>query len=116
MLIRNALNNTAGRISQIILALVAVPIFLNKLGTNLYGIYITILSFIGYLAVLDFGIAQGLIKYVAEYSNLNSKSLHKTINTAFCVQLFIIITWSILILLISNHVPIIFKINSGLLF
>jgi len=49
------------------------PFMLRYLGKSEYGLYALIGSFVGYIAVLDFGLGNTIIRYVAKYRAENDK-------------------------------------------
>lgn len=53
--------------------LVFTPFLLTMLGKSEYGLYTLIGAFIGYMAVLDFGLGNTIIRYVAKYRAENDK-------------------------------------------
>ncbi len=53
--------------------LVFTPFLLVSLGKSEYGIYTLIGAFVGYMAVLDFGLGNTITRYVAKYRAENDK-------------------------------------------
>ncbi len=49
------------------------PFLLTTLGKSEYGLYMLIGAFVGYMAVLDFGLGNTIIRYVAKYRAQNDK-------------------------------------------
>jgi len=56
-----------------IVNLVFTPFLLTTLGKSEYGLYTLIGAFVGYMAVLDFGLGNTIIRYVAKYRAENDK-------------------------------------------
>lgn len=44
------------------------PFIIRKLGTSEYGIYSLIASLVGYVSILDFGMHNVIVRYVAKYN------------------------------------------------
>ena len=49
------------------------PFLVNRLGDAVYGVWVLVGSLVGYLGLLDFGITQSTVKYVAEYRARDDK-------------------------------------------
>mgnify|MGYP003613230898 CR=1 FL=1 len=47
--------------------LLLTPYMLRSLGKSEYGLYSLIGAFVGYLSVLDFGLGNAIVRYVAKY-------------------------------------------------
>lgn len=68
----------------IIVTFIAVPITLKYLGTERYGIWQTIMTLIGFVALTNFGIGNGLRNRVTEYFTEDDKvKLKKVISSAY---------------------------------
>ncbi|RXQ97451.1 polysaccharide biosynthesis protein [Ancylomarina salipaludis] len=50
-----------------IVGLVLTPFIIHKLGDAEYGLYTLIGAFVGYISVLDFGLNNAIIRFVAKY-------------------------------------------------
>lgn len=72
------------------------PLFVHKLGDTDYGIWILILSLIGYLELLNIGVNTANVRYLAK--NFETKD-HKFANEIFNSGLFIFVILGILIVL-----------------
>lgn len=66
--INNALFNAGSSILPLALSLVFWPYIVATLGESPYGIYALVGSIIGYFSLLDLGLGNAVIKYVAEYT------------------------------------------------
>jgi O-antigen/teichoic acid export membrane protein len=47
-------------------SLALLPYMVSKVGPEIYGMYVLVLAFTGYLGVLDLGVSAAIVKYVAE--------------------------------------------------
>jgi len=63
----NVVWNFLGQGWLFVLALVATPFIIRRLGVDLYGIYVLIAIVIDYFAFLQFGVGTAAVKYVAEH-------------------------------------------------
>ena len=60
-----------------IVAIFVTPYMLRCLGKSGYGLYMLIGAFVGYLAVMDFGMNNSVIRYVARYRVRGDKNGEK---------------------------------------
>lgn len=89
-LLKNSLFNSCAWGATLIINLVAIPIIVRYLGVEGYGIYALLTGLFGYFGLLDFGLTDGVIKYVAHYLQLRDyDSLKRSINAALLVQFFV---------------------------
>jgi len=63
----NILWNFIGQGWLVILALVATPFIVHRLGTGLYGIYVLVGVVIDYFAFLQLGMGSAAVKYISQY-------------------------------------------------
>ena len=109
-LIRNSLFNTSSWAINAIIIFIATPFYVYKLTIEGYGIYALLTSLVGFYNLLDFGLGQGIIKFVAEYKTKNQldelgKIIISTLIIQFCIGLvgtFLLIVFSKKIILILN--------------
>lgn len=74
VLVKNISFNLMGMFSAIIYTFLLVPIVIKGLGDTHYGLWNLIMSCVGYMAVLDFGIQTAVSRYVARYRGLGDKN------------------------------------------
>lgn len=55
------------------IGLLLTPFMIHKLGDSEYGLYTLIGSLVGYISVLDFGLNNTIIRFVAKYKALKDK-------------------------------------------
>ncbi len=63
----NTISNYGGKIVTLGVWFFLTPFILNRLGQSIYGMWIMVGSLISYGSLLDFGIANAITKYVAEF-------------------------------------------------
>jgi O-antigen/teichoic acid export membrane protein len=87
-LLRNSFFNSFGWGATLIINLAAIPIIIRHLGVDGYGVYALLTGIFGYFGLLDFGLSDGVVKYVSHYTQIHdSASLVQSINAALVVQL-----------------------------
>lgn len=78
------------------------PFLISKIGESQYGLYQLIGAFVGYLTILDFGLGNAIIRYIAEYRQKNDKKKESNFLASTAI-LYIIISFIILILSIALY-------------
>ena len=87
-LVRNAFFNSFSWIASVVVNLVTIPVIVHYLGMEGYGIYALLTGLFGYFSLMDLGIGQGIVKYVAQYSGANDHtSMSHMINASLIIQL-----------------------------
>ena len=87
-LIRNALFQSGGWGINIVVTFLFTPYFVYKLTAEGYGIFALLTGLVGYYSVMDLGLGDGVIKFVAQYMvTKNYKAINYSINAALLVQL-----------------------------
>jgi O-antigen/teichoic acid export membrane protein len=87
-LVRNAFFNSSAWAANVVVNLVMVPLLIHFLGVEGYGIFALLTGLFGYFSLLDFGMAQGVVRYVAHYTGLkDSRSIVLAINSALAMQI-----------------------------
>jgi len=83
MLAKNVLLNFLGMLAPIVAGIVCIPLAVKGLGDDGFGILSIAWIILGYLTLLDFGLAKATMKYVAEHSDpQNDGNLPQLIWTA----------------------------------
>ncbi len=67
-LVRNILWNFGGQIWGLSLAIVTTPYIVHKLGSDAYGLLMTVGIVTNYFWFMDLGLGQATVKYVAEHA------------------------------------------------
>ena len=102
-LIRNTLVNFVIRIWGFILTFILFWFIVKQIGEADYAIYLFITAITGYFGILDLGIGNSLVKFVAQYhAEDNEEKLNEVINTTFFIFLFIGIIGAVVIFLIGT--------------
>ncbi len=85
---KNVIFTGIGYTLPLLAALLTIPIMVNKLGVDLYGLYIICVSLIGFMALVDLGIGQTVVKYVSGYEATGQREkVEPMLRVAFLVYL-----------------------------
>jgi O-antigen/teichoic acid export membrane protein len=85
--------------------LISIPLTLNYLGAERYGLWITISSLITVLGVADFGMGNGLLNAIAEANGRNDrKAAESYVSSAFFMLTGVALFFGILWMIIYPHV------------
>ena len=66
LLARNTVWNLVGYILPLVIAIVAIPVLIKRLGTAEYGVLTIAWGVVGYFGVFDMGLSNAITKFVAE--------------------------------------------------
>ncbi len=79
----SVLSNWVGYAIQILTTLVMTPCLIAYLGTERYSLWLFITGLTGYYGILDAGVRNAVIYFVAKYNSTHdSSAVQKTIETA----------------------------------
>lgn len=82
-----------------IVGLLLTPFIIRSLGQSEYGLYILLGSFVGYISLLDFGLSNTIVRFVAKYRANKDKDGEKNfLATVILIYIFI----SILVLILGS--------------
>lgn len=85
-LLLTAITSAFARGVSVLSALITVPLALNYLGPEQYGIWVTLSSFALLLAFADLGIGNGVINAVSRYFGMNDiAGMRRCISTAYVI-------------------------------
>lgn len=88
--VRNGLFNASGWFVTVLLSIISTPYFVSKLTLEGYGVYVLLTGLVGYYNLLDLGLGQAVVKFVAEYSAKGERTeLNRSINAALTVQIIL---------------------------
>lgn len=90
-----------------IISFFSVPILLNFLGKESFGVWQTILSILGWISLSNFGLGNGLRNLIAKLDkNQNKKEINKLISTSFIISLVVTIFIFVLTIIIIQFVDV----------
>jgi O-antigen/teichoic acid export membrane protein len=89
-----------------IVNLVSVPLLLDSLGRDRFGVWMTIYSFVSMLSFLDFGIGLGLLTILARCSGLDDKrSAREHVSSAILILTVLASILALVLLFVHPFVP-----------
>ena len=89
-LLKGSVVSTVALVAQVVMAFVITPVLLHSLGERTYGIWLLLMSLIGYYAFFDFGISSSVARFVASAAGRNDEEeIHAVVNTALVLFLLI---------------------------
>lgn len=77
--------NVVGKVFPMIAALVGIPILIQGLGGELFGILILIWVFVGYSGILELGLPRGLIKVLTDIQDQDDSDKMDAISTSVTI-------------------------------
>jgi O-antigen/teichoic acid export membrane protein len=92
---KNVAGSWLGLATNMVVGFLLTPFILHRLGNTAAGLWVLIATFTGYYGMLDLGIRNAIVQYVARYRATDEESeLAKVVSTAFftygCVALLAI--------------------------
>jgi len=103
--VSNSIINLVTQIIPIFVALIFIPISIELLGNELFGVYSLVVTFIVLFNYLNFGIAPATTKELAKYlAQKNSKKIISLLINSFLMMLFIGLILAGFFLLLHNQV------------
>lgn len=89
-LLKGSVVSTVALVAQVVMSFVITPLLVHSLGERTYGIWLLLMSLIGYYAFFDFGISSSVARFVSHAAGRkDEEEIHAVINTAFV--LFVVI-------------------------
>jgi O-antigen/teichoic acid export membrane protein len=85
--VNNALFNAASGVVPLILSFIFWPYIVEQLGDSSYGIFALVSTVIGYFSLLDLGLGNAVVKYVAEYAGKDTEHTEEIVGVALSVFL-----------------------------
>lgn len=87
--VRNLFSNWAGMIIGLFISFLLSPYIVRKLGNTYYGVWNIVMDMTGYLGLLEMGVRQSIIRYVAKYHAVNDTgSVNRISSAAFSIYGF----------------------------
>jgi len=84
--LKNSLFSLLGFLWPLLLLFFSIPYFIYKLGNEKYGIWVLVMSTVGAMGVLNFGLGDTIIKFVSEYSaKKDVKMVNRIIGNSFFI-------------------------------
>jgi O-antigen/teichoic acid export membrane protein len=87
---RNVMSNWGGSLAYLFVAFFLSPFVVHHLGVSRYGVWVLIVSFTGYLGLLDLGVRGTVTYYVAKFhTQANHENASRLASTAFVIFLIL---------------------------
>jgi len=110
--LKNALFSSGSWGIRLILTLISTPFIVHRLTIEGYGVYALLTGLVGYYSLLDLGLGQGVIKYVAEYwAKRDYARISLSINAALWVQICTGLMGSITLITLAEPILILLRIS-----
>jgi O-antigen/teichoic acid export membrane protein len=107
-----ALVSAFGQGISMLTLLISIPLTLNYLGAERYGLWITISSLITVLGFADLGMGNGLLNAIAEANGRNDhKAVESYVSSAFYILTGIALFFGVIWLMVYPHVSWIWLFN-----
>lgn len=91
---------------SVLVSLVMVPLALNYLGAEQYGLWVAVSSFVAMLSFMDGGMGNAIVNMVSHSTGVHSsKSVKEVISSGFFSLLVIALLGGILFLLLYSLIP-----------
>lgn len=82
-LVVNAISSYAAMGTRLVVMLFLTPYLIRTLGKESYGIWVLVVSVVGYAGILDLGVSRALQRYVARHAGQgDSDAVNRTLGTA----------------------------------
>jgi O-antigen/teichoic acid export membrane protein len=112
---RNTLSSFALSIVTIVVALVATPVLTRHLGHEEYGIWVLVASIVGYLELLELGLAGTTVTFIGRHHAAGDhKALVQTINTSFFTLALLGVAALVVSVVVAIVLPPLVHVSPGL--
>lgn len=110
-LLRNGIFNSSTWVINSAIQLLMIPFLVRRLGMDGFGIYSLLVSIIGYSVLVDLGLGQGVIKFVAEMkARDDAHALNRSVSAALWAQTLLGGAGMILLIVFSRRLLLLLKI------
>lgn len=98
----NALSNLVRYMAYVAVTFLLTPITIKCLGESSYGLWVVVLSVVGYAGILEMGVQTAVVKLVAQYHGANdTRSLNEVVGAALAFfagigLLVAVVCWGVL--------------------
>lgn len=101
--VSNALFNAVSGMLPLVLSFIFWPYIVDRMGVSPYGIFALVGTVIGYFALLDLGLGNAVVKYVAEYAGQkDDRQMKETIGVSLSVFVTAGLVGSLLIIALTG--------------
>jgi O-antigen/teichoic acid export membrane protein len=104
-LLRNALINLGGQVAPLVVAVVTIPLFIQGLGTERFGLLALVWVAIGYFGFLDLGLSRALTQMVASrVAEGRAHEVRSLVRTGIMLMALLAITGTVVLLLLADPI------------
>lgn len=115
-ILKNVVSNWANLFVSLVISFFLAPFILHKIGNVYFGVWALVTQVTGYLWLLDFGVRESVIKYVAEYhEKKDHKVLNEVINGSLRMYGFVCFACILVAICLAIFFPIVFAISDDVL-
>lgn len=108
----NAFWEISSRIWTLVIVFFLTPFLITKLGSHNYGIYVIVMSVTGFMSVLNFGMGEATLRFLAYYHERNDiLDLNRIITSSFVIYLLVGGIGCIILLIFANGIASLFKMS-----
>jgi O-antigen/teichoic acid export membrane protein len=112
---RNTASSFALSIVTIVVALVATPVLTQHLGHEEYGIWVLVASIVGYLELLELGLAGTTVTFIGrQHAAGDEKALEQTVNTSFFTLAVLGLAALVVAVVVAIVLPSLVHVSPGL--
>jgi O-antigen/teichoic acid export membrane protein len=105
--------NAVSQITAFIINFLLLPFIIFHTGKELYGVYILVVTFTGYLGLMDFGVGGATVKYIAEFASKDdNKKVNDVISASLTFFTIIGILAAVLLFIFSFCFDVVFKVDA----
>ncbi|NLO40100.1 MAG: polysaccharide biosynthesis protein [Ruminiclostridium sp.] len=70
-------------ITSVVIGFITVPLIIRVIGKSGYGVLTIVLTVTSYSALLQLGLGNTIVRYIAKYSGIDTKAEHQIVSMAF---------------------------------
>lgn len=109
---RNIKYSAIGTLVATGLQFLLLPFIVSHVGKEIYGAYLLVMTFTGYLGLLDLGVLSAVVKYVAEFKGEgNEEKINEIISASFSFYAVIGVVIGIILFISSFHFGKVFPVE-----
>ncbi|MEI8355145.1 MAG: oligosaccharide flippase family protein [Deltaproteobacteria bacterium] len=110
VIMKNVVSNWANMATSLVISFSLAPFILHKIGNTYYGVWAVASQVTGYLWLMDFGVRDSVVKYVAEYHEKKDDGmLNDIINASLKLYSIVCCACLVLTFILAFFFPMIFS-------
>ncbi|HEU4470473.1 MAG TPA: oligosaccharide flippase family protein [Flavisolibacter sp.] len=113
---RNALFSSSSFVFISAVNFITLPFIIGKMNVEVFGIYTLLTGLFGYFGIFDFGLGQGLVKFVSEYQARNEhRNISLAINSCLIFQTGLVLVLAAILFLSAGSIIALVNVSPGYL-